>query len=383
MTSGRNPRVFIGSSKESLSVARGLRANLDFDATVAVWDEALFETGRTTLENLVRFLDEYDLAIFVLSGDDQLISRDEKYRSPRDNVVLEAGMFYGALGRDRVAFLVPRETTGQSPIKLPSDLFGIQLLTRYDEQLDDKNWKQSTGAAAEDIRRLLESRGRRPSESDSSPELRRLRAQVLSLTTHKVPFSEERTYEYVVGETSPDDYATFEYSTRATKERPLLWRRLAFTTTQRGFTPSETVLKASVNGIGVDGNIISEGPEAIEYLCTFRPPIGASSRKWGIGYSWPGLWDTLRTEGRDEGWVAISHADKCRRLRILVRFPPSFVNRPTRFKDRHPSVGGTAFKTLDDGSAVLRWTVINPRSGTYAYSLETEDNKPAAFLARE
>ena len=35
------PRVFIGSSSESLETARGLKANLETEAEVRIWDEGL------------------------------------------------------------------------------------------------------------------------------------------------------------------------------------------------------------------------------------------------------------------------------------------------------------------------------------------------------
>jgi predicted nucleotide-binding protein len=42
----------------------------------------------------------------------------------RDNVILELGLFVGAMGRERV-FIVQPEVIGEQKFKIPSDLFGI------------------------------------------------------------------------------------------------------------------------------------------------------------------------------------------------------------------------------------------------------------------
>lgn len=92
-------RIFIGSANESRQVARGIKAALEDVGEVRIWDEALFEPGTFTLDELSRFTQSFDFAIFVWSGDDQTVSRGREMKSPRDNVVFEAGMFYAALGK--------------------------------------------------------------------------------------------------------------------------------------------------------------------------------------------------------------------------------------------------------------------------------------------
>jgi len=92
-----------------------------------MWNLA-FEPGAGYLEDLLRWADEVDFAVLILGSDDLTTSRGETASSPRDNVVFEAGLFMGKLGRRRV-FLV---TPASEKLRLPSDLYGITHL-EYDD----------------------------------------------------------------------------------------------------------------------------------------------------------------------------------------------------------------------------------------------------------
>jgi 8-oxo-dGTP pyrophosphatase MutT (NUDIX family) len=135
-------RVFIGSSTESLPVARGLKANLEEHAEVRIWDEDLFTPGRYTLEELLDVTASFDFAIFVWTGDDAVHSRGVQFTSPRDNVILEAGLFYGRLGRDRVFLCAAKG----SSVKTPSDLLGLKILSF--QEPSDANYRAAAGSAA-------------------------------------------------------------------------------------------------------------------------------------------------------------------------------------------------------------------------------------------
>lgn len=62
-----------------------------------------------------------DFAALVLTADDQTTSRGKKKASPRDNVIFELGLLMGALGRERVFILKPRNVD----VRIPSDLLGV------------------------------------------------------------------------------------------------------------------------------------------------------------------------------------------------------------------------------------------------------------------
>ena len=116
------PSIFIGSSSEALPLARAVRDELTKQFLPDLWSENLFELGEDTLTNLLRFVQCYDFAVLVISDDDVTTSRKTTQASPRDNVIMELGLFLGALGRRR-AFVVVVRTDDGSP-KLPTDLLG-------------------------------------------------------------------------------------------------------------------------------------------------------------------------------------------------------------------------------------------------------------------
>lgn len=117
-------RVFIASSSEHLEVARTIRDLLSGDAHIAprVWDEGTFKLSRTYIESLERELDAADFAVLALTPDDVGISRNNKKKMPRDNLLFELGLFMGRLGRERCYLVHPKS----EDLKLPSDLLGVK-----------------------------------------------------------------------------------------------------------------------------------------------------------------------------------------------------------------------------------------------------------------
>lgn len=116
------PSVFIGSSKESLDIARRLRQLLAPAVTSNIWDEGFFSLNESTFDALLRKSSLYDAGIILLTKDDTSLIRGTKKLTPRDNTIFEAGLFYGRLGKGRT-FLVVEEG-----VKLPSDIIGITIL---------------------------------------------------------------------------------------------------------------------------------------------------------------------------------------------------------------------------------------------------------------
>jgi SAM-dependent methyltransferase len=82
------------------------------------WTSA-FESGDITSLRLIELAAEPLGAVVVLTADDFITSREEESLAPRDNVLLEAGLFLGRLGLRQV--LLVRE----SGSKWPSDLLGV------------------------------------------------------------------------------------------------------------------------------------------------------------------------------------------------------------------------------------------------------------------
>lgn len=148
------PRVFIGSSAEALGIARGVKANLESVAEVHIWDEGLFRVGKFTLDELLHFTTDYDFAVFVWSGDDRAVIRKQDYDVARDNVVFEAGLFYGALGRDRVYLIAPR----QPSVKRLTDLDGLNYLTYIPPT--DGNYRAAVAARVSEVEARIKELGK-------------------------------------------------------------------------------------------------------------------------------------------------------------------------------------------------------------------------------
>lgn len=115
------PKLFIGSSEEGLEIARAIEVQLEKDAEVTIWKDGVFGLGRGTLESLEKALCQFDFAVLVLTPDDMILSREVISQSPRDNILLELGMFCGRIGRERTFIVYNRDID----IKLPSDLAGV------------------------------------------------------------------------------------------------------------------------------------------------------------------------------------------------------------------------------------------------------------------
>lgn len=120
-----NPRfrVFIGSSTEGKRVAEHLQWALNDTCDAVVWDQGVVEPGNTTLRALHAAAAEFDFAAFVVTPDDMVNKRDRLSAAPRDNVVLEVGLFSGILGPERTFIVQPHEVQ----LSLPSDLAGVAV----------------------------------------------------------------------------------------------------------------------------------------------------------------------------------------------------------------------------------------------------------------
>ncbi len=127
LVASTNPRpvLFIGSSTESLEVARAIRSNFDHDDFVVnLWTDRVFGPSQFPITELEKQVQEADFAVLVLGTDDLVKSRNEEFDAPRDNVILELGLSIGALSHERTFMVVPRGCN----IKIPSDLFGLTPL---------------------------------------------------------------------------------------------------------------------------------------------------------------------------------------------------------------------------------------------------------------
>lgn len=98
-------KIFVGSSSEA--VARGAVDKIsqwieEKGHQALAWnDPGTFKPGTYTLQVLQAITEEVDAAVFIFSEDDRVWYRGLERSQPRDNVILEYGMFVGRHGHHR------------------------------------------------------------------------------------------------------------------------------------------------------------------------------------------------------------------------------------------------------------------------------------------
>ncbi|RAZ66957.1 nucleotide-binding protein [Planococcus maitriensis] len=153
MTS-QKPSVFIGSSVEGLQIANSIQLNLQHNYYSTVWTQGIFEPSSTTLDDLIKALDQFDFAIFVFNPEDVLNMREELKETVRDNVIFEMGLFIGRIGKERTYFITPQ---GKN-FHLPTDLIGFNP-AKYDAE--HPNIEAAVGAATTQIKTKMDRLGKR------------------------------------------------------------------------------------------------------------------------------------------------------------------------------------------------------------------------------
>lgn len=116
------PKIFIGSSTIGVPIAEKVRFHLSGVGDCFLWnDNGIWETNKSTFDNLLKMASYFDFGIFVASADDLTLTNDKMVIEARDNVILEMTLFLGAMGRNKSFLLV------EQGIKLPSDFNGIYM----------------------------------------------------------------------------------------------------------------------------------------------------------------------------------------------------------------------------------------------------------------
>jgi Predicted nucleotide-binding protein containing TIR-like domain len=147
------PRIFIGSSSESLPVVDALVKGLEAEAEVVRWDaESNFPPGEFFLAWLLKQAHLFDFAIMVFGPDDQVTSRDQEMSAPRDNVVFELGLFMSQI--DRLRALVVAPSGAGIRLKWLSDLGGLAPAS-YTPPADPKDSAALAAALGPAIRKIL------------------------------------------------------------------------------------------------------------------------------------------------------------------------------------------------------------------------------------
>ena len=145
-----------------------------------MWHQGIFGAGAYTMEELAQTARLVDFAVLVMTPDDVLETRGATRPAPRGNVLLELGLFMGALGVNRVLILTPKSPE----LELPSDLHGVTRLTPYDSSRGEPDLRGALGPAAYEAKLTFARRGPREPTTTSTrrgDEHTRLLARELDL----------------------------------------------------------------------------------------------------------------------------------------------------------------------------------------------------------
>lgn len=142
-------RIFIGSSAESKKIADAIYSYFEYGHDASIWSAA-FDASTVTIKEIIKQAEKNDFAIMILGEDDILESRGETYSAARDNVILELGIFIGALGLENCFIVIPSSSSHK--IKIASDLSGVTLL-RYNS--DKQNPSESVLTACRNIEDVI------------------------------------------------------------------------------------------------------------------------------------------------------------------------------------------------------------------------------------
>ena len=133
-------QVFIGSSTEAKRLAREvsrlITTEMPSASVIPWWDDRAFPPGPTLIESLEQLIKRTNAAIILATPDDKRIKRGSAVYLPRDNIVLEYGMFAAFHGRPRCGL-----ATVEHP-ELPSDLDGVTRI-RLRPARGGRNFRQA------------------------------------------------------------------------------------------------------------------------------------------------------------------------------------------------------------------------------------------------
>jgi hypothetical protein len=123
--------VFLGYCSKANSCALEIRSYLEENGfSVLDWSRDFKPAGATILEEIEGASKRCRCAVFLFTRDDELGKKAQAKASfeaiPRDNVLLEAGYFTQARGKERVAII------REAGAKMPADLGGIIYLSLED-----------------------------------------------------------------------------------------------------------------------------------------------------------------------------------------------------------------------------------------------------------
>lgn len=142
-------KIFIASSSEALPYASAMQSLLEEtpDWEPVTWKDAEFDLSNTIIDSLEKIVSSYSFAVFIFYPDDETTFRSNIFKSVRDNVIFEYGLFAGAIGIKKCFMVVP----GNVNMKVPTDISGV-LYTTYKYESQDDNIRSTLRSSADRIK---------------------------------------------------------------------------------------------------------------------------------------------------------------------------------------------------------------------------------------
>jgi hypothetical protein len=212
-------RIFLGSSREASNTGLLRRIASWVEAcghTPLRWDEpGVFPPGAYTFPTLRRLAREVDGAIFVFSEDDTVWYRTDKATQPRDNILLEYGLFSATLGESHVAICRSGDP------RTASDLLGITSIavsqmtfvraeTQIAEWLKGLEAPDSGTIAMEQLSSPFQASGKRSLFLKGTELVRRAHIRVALVAKTPIILMGPRPYD---GANRPISYEAEQYAT--------------------------------------------------------------------------------------------------------------------------------------------------------------------------
>lgn len=172
------PKIFLGSSLQSLPILRKAASCLQDHFQVYQWDNDVFENGEVTVNALMNKAHEFDYALMFFMPDDCLVLDGKKYNVTRDNVIFETGLFMRVLGKQRVAIVIAdlvSEKGKKTKTRFLSDLSGITYLYRFSIRQDKYDPSIIGDKIDDDINRFCEDLKNKVGRDKNSLSIRMLK----------------------------------------------------------------------------------------------------------------------------------------------------------------------------------------------------------------
>ncbi len=211
--------VFLGSSREASETGLLRRVAGWIEAAghrPLRWDEpGVFPVGAYTFSTLRQLAQRVEAAIFIFSEDDEVWYRTDKATQPRDNILIEYGLFSAALGEGRVIIC----RSGQP--RTATDLLGITCInvsasTIVRAEIEITDWLRRLQApdpgslVLEQLTSPFQASGKRSLFLKGTELVRRARSRVALVAKTPIILLGPRPYD---GASSPISYEAEQLAT--------------------------------------------------------------------------------------------------------------------------------------------------------------------------